>query len=287
MKTPRATKKKPEEIDRVNLKEFTMSSEDWQEFEHGVTLFNSGKFWNSHEAWEQVWLRHDEDERLFFQGLIQLAAAYHQLTTKKSYKGMMNNFDKAYEKLVVFQPEYLGIYITPLVKFIEQGKKEAEKLGADGLEQFNYNLVPKMQFHKPHNPDLLVEVRAILRSEQFLEGLRLFNKGYHWEAHEAWEDVWRELEGGDAKTFAQAFVQVAAGYSFVASARVSSAKYLFEKSSEKLRQFEHIECDLDIKPLVAELQQALDSMNGGTTLQAKLKIPVITLLPRKGSSNGS
>src|SRR5437867_13299497 len=102
MNSKRPQKKKPEEISRTPLKQLEMSVEDWAEFGHGVTLFNSGKFWHAHEAWEQVWLRHAEDERLFFQGLIQLAAAYHHLIVKKNYRGLMNNFDKAWQKLEVF-----------------------------------------------------------------------------------------------------------------------------------------------------------------------------------------
>src|SRR6267378_852486 len=141
MPASRTPKKKPEEIDRTRLRGIMMSPEDWEEFDHGVKLFNSGKFWNSHEAWEQVWIRHSEDERLFFQGIIQLAAAYHQLVVKKNYQGLINNFDKAYQKLVVFQPEYLGVRVAPLLKFIEQGKKEAERVGAQGLQHFNFNLI--------------------------------------------------------------------------------------------------------------------------------------------------
>ena len=30
--------------------------------------------WHAHESWK-IWLRHTEDERLFFQGIIQHAAA--------------------------------------------------------------------------------------------------------------------------------------------------------------------------------------------------------------------
>lgn len=233
-----------------------MSAEDWEEFARGVSLFNNGKFWNSHEAWEQVWLRHDEDERLFLQGLIQLAAAYHQLVAKRSYTGMMNNFDKAYAKLEVFQPEYLGVNVKPLLSFIEQGKKEAEILGATGLDKFDYNLIPKLQFHKPSNPDLLVELKEIIHAEIFQEGVKLFNSGFHWEAHEAWEEVWRGQEG-DGKTFVQAFVQMAAGYSFVKLRKPDSALYLFQKAIEKFQEFDHLNCGVPISELIDNLQSAL------------------------------
>ncbi len=139
-------KKKPEDINRNPLKELPMTNVDWKEFECGVELFNEGKFWHAHEAWENIWKRHDEDERLFFQGIIQLAAAYHQLLVNKNYVGLVNNFDKAYAKLEVFQPKYLGVNVQPLLQFIEQGKKEAEQVGKDGLDNFHRNLIPKLQF---------------------------------------------------------------------------------------------------------------------------------------------
>ena len=41
------------------------------------------------------------------------------------------------------------------------------------------------------------------------EGLRLFNDGHHWHAHEAWEPLWMGLEGDD-KLFVQGLIMAAA-----------------------------------------------------------------------------
>jgi uncharacterized protein len=41
------------------------------------------------------------------------------------------------------------------------------------------------------------------------EGIRIFNEGHHWHAHEAWEALWLELEGDD-KTFLQGLIMAAA-----------------------------------------------------------------------------
>ena len=38
---------------------------------------------------------------------------------------------------------------------------------------------------------ILVAAEASLGSEAFLWGLDLFNHGYYWEAHEAWEGLWK------------------------------------------------------------------------------------------------
>ncbi len=159
----------------------------------------------------------------------------------------------------MFQPEYLGVLVSPLLVFIQQGKKEALRLGPAGLQAFNYNLIPKIQFHKPSNPDLLVEIGDVLGSDRFVEGTKLFNSGFHWEAHEAWEDVWREQEG-DTKTFVQAFVQMAAAYSFLKRARSSSAKYLFEKAIAKFGEYENVECRIEIRPLIQSMMRALEAL---------------------------
>ena len=42
-------------------------------------------------------------------------------------------------------------------------------------------------------------------------GAALFNEGLYWEAHEAWEELWLELED-EPKLFVQGLIQVAAGY---------------------------------------------------------------------------
>lgn len=41
------------------------------------------------------------------------------------------------------------------------------------------------------------------------EGIRLFNRGEHWHAHEAWEPLWMGLEGDD-KLFVQGLIMAAA-----------------------------------------------------------------------------
>jgi predicted metal-dependent hydrolase len=46
-------------------------------FKHGLMYLDEGYFWEAHEVFEPVWmaLPHESEERLFVQGLIQLANA--------------------------------------------------------------------------------------------------------------------------------------------------------------------------------------------------------------------
>ena len=267
MATPRLKKKKPEEIQREPLRELSLSPENWQEFEHGVILFNSGKFWHAHEAWEIVWQQHAEDERLFFQGVIQLAAAFHQLASKRNYRAMNANLDKAASKLEVFSPEYCGIAVTPLLSSITEAKQEIERLESNGSSEFNLAIIPKIQFHKPANPDLLVEIKDILSDERFLEGIKLFNGNYYWEAHESWEDVWRGRDG-DAKSFVQGFVEAAAGCNFLKLSKWTSAIYLLGKSVEKFHQFENLQGGMSFRPFVSELSVLHSRLQSGSDIRA-------------------
>ena len=45
--------------------------------------------------------------------------------------------------------------------------------------------------HSYHVEPIPVAAEASLNSEAFLWGLDLFNHGYYWEAHEAWEGLWQ------------------------------------------------------------------------------------------------
>ena len=49
----------------------------------GVELFHAGKFFEAHEAWEQVWRSTTPEPRDLFQGLVQLAAAFHHLHARR------------------------------------------------------------------------------------------------------------------------------------------------------------------------------------------------------------
>src|SRR5260370_5548686 len=52
--------------------------------------------------------------------------------------------------------------------------------------------------HSYHVERIPVAAEASLGSDLFLWGLDLFNHGYYWEAHEAWESLWQVAERGSA-----------------------------------------------------------------------------------------
>lgn len=49
---------------------------------------------------------------------------------------------------------------------------------------------PRGHSYQVHEPPLCITIEAALSSEPYRWGVDLFNHGYYWEAHEAWEPLW-------------------------------------------------------------------------------------------------
>ena len=66
----------------------------------GARLFDDGRYWDAHEAWEERWrVETDERERKFVQALIQIAAALHKRHVTKDEAATARLFAKALAKL--------------------------------------------------------------------------------------------------------------------------------------------------------------------------------------------
>lgn len=68
-------------------------------------------------------------------------------------------------------------------------------------------------------------------SEDYLYGCDLYNHAYWWEAHEAWEGLWRLTPKGSAQRhFIQALIQVSAAHLKIVLERTRAAMDLRESS---------------------------------------------------------
>jgi hypothetical protein len=65
--------------------------------------------------------------------------------------------------------------------------------------------------HSYHVEPIPVAAEASLSSDAFLWGLDLFNHGYYWEAHEAWEGLWRVADrNGTLRTIFKGLILLSA-----------------------------------------------------------------------------
>ena len=91
-------------------------------YELGIDLFNEGRFFECHEAWEEIWKRSDGEVKLYYQGLIQAAVAILH-AQRGNLEGARSLYEKASAKLEKIPHEHMGVAVgelrTELRRFID------------------------------------------------------------------------------------------------------------------------------------------------------------------------
>ena len=111
-------------------KEDTRYGSDFDDaFARGVALFNRGDFFACHEVWEELWLRSTGAEKIFYQGLIQTAAAILHAERGNS-RGASSTWRKAHAKLAMLPARHQGIALGELLdavaKFLADASASAD-----------------------------------------------------------------------------------------------------------------------------------------------------------------
>jgi len=115
-------------------------------FRRGVALFNGVRYWHAHEAWETLWRAAPDEERPFYQGLIQVAAGLLHLQ-RRNGRGARTKLAEGLAKLRPYVPVHRGILVTELM-----GK--GGRVLADLEEgQLPYLIPPVIRFVDAGTPD--------------------------------------------------------------------------------------------------------------------------------------
>jgi uncharacterized protein len=120
----------------------------------GVDLFNEGRFWHAHEAWEEIWLTAGTDTKAFLQGLIQLTAAYHHLE-RGTLRGAVRLFDAAIERLGAAAEACCGLDLSSLLDRAREHREWSRRAleAAGGVTPVEARLdpseIPKIAFAVP------------------------------------------------------------------------------------------------------------------------------------------
>lgn len=100
--------------------------------------------------------------------------------------------------------------------------------------------------------------------EPFLYGIDLFNHGYWWEAHEAWETVWLAAGGRETRCgrFVQGLIQLAAAQLKREIGSPGGAQSLTAAACNKLSEAQDHFLGIDAATLVAAAQHCLREDRG-------------------------
>ena len=88
--------------------------------ERGIDLFNEGRYWAAHEAWEEAWTpdRRGPDSG-FLKGLIQVAAGCLHYT-RRNRRGAVNKWRSGAGYLRAYPAVHQSIALAPLLLSVER-----------------------------------------------------------------------------------------------------------------------------------------------------------------------
>jgi len=88
------------------------------EYLEGIRLFREGLYFQSHEVLEDLWKRTMSPERRFYQGLIQIAVAFHH-ASGGNFRGAVSQGEKGRGKLEAYAPRQLDMDVDRLLADLE------------------------------------------------------------------------------------------------------------------------------------------------------------------------
>ena len=110
----------------------------------GIEEFNRGEFFECHEYLEDAWMEESGRVRFLYQGILQVGVGfYHQ--QNGNWRGATGVLRGGIERLREFEPETLGLDVAKLVRESERCLRELERLGRDGVREFDTDRIPKVE----------------------------------------------------------------------------------------------------------------------------------------------
>lgn len=82
--------------------------------QHGIECFNRREFFECHEVLEELWLAETPEEKPFYQGLIQVASAFHHFR-RGNLRGARSLLERGSEKLRGYPSPYHGVNLASLL----------------------------------------------------------------------------------------------------------------------------------------------------------------------------
>jgi predicted metal-dependent hydrolase len=95
----------------------------------GIEEFNQRLFFECHETLEEIWLEDHGEDRLFYQGLIQVAAGYYKLE-QGVLIGAIKLWQRGLEKLEAYPAIHLGVDLGSMIVATKKNLATAERAHA-------------------------------------------------------------------------------------------------------------------------------------------------------------
>src|SRR5262249_35922294 len=91
----------------------------------------------------------------------------------------------------------------------------------------------------------------------YLEGIRLFNEGDFFEAHDTWEEVWHRVQNRRREQFYRALIQSAVTLELLRRGRAVGVRQVFVSCMELFKGLPDVFMGLDIPAHLAHVRHAI------------------------------
>lgn len=110
----------------------------------GIAEFNRGEFFECHETLEALWMAEGRPIRRLYQGILQIGVAFYHLQRGR-WRPACTLLQRGSGYLEPFGPDCLGVDVAGLLAAAARCLDELQRLGAEGVNEFNWTLVPEIK----------------------------------------------------------------------------------------------------------------------------------------------
>ena len=104
--------------------------------------------------------------------------------------------------------------------------------------------------------------KHLLSDRRYIQGFNHFNQQNWYEAHDAFEDLWHELQGPERRTI-QGILQIAVGQLHLQGGNLNGATILFGEAVGRLKKIGTPDLGLDINYLCELVENRLHDLQSG------------------------
>jgi len=210
-------------------------------FQRGIDAYAAGQHYEAHEFWEELWHEETDDARSrFLQALIQVASAVHKIRNDVAPRGSLNLLGRATGRLAGLPATFMSVDVAHLQRDIEVARERLDCVlaGHGTLADVPVPSIVQREelpmWPTPDQAEPLVPHGA--RRAWFDRGLACYHAGEFFEAHEMWEEIWRDERDGQMRQGLQGLIQVAASmYKICEQKKPAPAARLLERALMRLR----------------------------------------------------
>lgn len=109
-----------------------------------VRKFNAGEFYKQHDLFEALWMHETGPIRELYRGVLQVGIAYFQIT-RGNRRGALKMLLRSIQWLALLPDVCQSINVAQLRVDAAQVRAELERVGEDGLDQFDLTLLKPVQ----------------------------------------------------------------------------------------------------------------------------------------------